>query len=317
MPADQSKINTSELKRKPKSKKLPSWQFYPGDWFKDPGIQVLDIWHRGLWFEILLRMYECEERGVLLLNGKPMPVEALARALGEDNRKISDGITKLIEYGIASVRDSDGALISRRMIRDDDEKRAASEKNAENGSSGGNPAFQKGKPNPYYKRTDNRQDKRPDNPEDNPKITPSSSSSSSISSSSSDLKREEGSAHAPPPPIDEFESWAEEELCKPDGTQPWERTNQFMNCGRRPMKSYPNLFFTRDDLAEIFRQWSVSKIPKGRFRDGFQMLKATAQNKPNFELNAFKWAIGFIKTDLIKMLNEEVKLEMNLTRARA
>ena len=35
------------------TKKLPSMQFYPGDWRKDPGVQALDFESRGIWFEIL------------------------------------------------------------------------------------------------------------------------------------------------------------------------------------------------------------------------------------------------------------------------
>ena len=62
--------------------KLPSWQFYPGDWRKDPGVQALNYEERGIWFEVLLLMYESEERGKLLLNGNPMPMDRLARLLG-------------------------------------------------------------------------------------------------------------------------------------------------------------------------------------------------------------------------------------------
>jgi hypothetical protein len=59
------------------------------------------------------------------------------------------------------------------MVRDE----ANRMKNVINGKKGGNPAFEKGKDNPYYKRPDNPTD----NPKDNRKITPSSSSSFSSS----------------------------------------------------------------------------------------------------------------------------------------
>jgi len=65
-----------------KSDKLPAIQFYVGDWLKDPGVATLDHHHRGVWFHIICLMHESERRGVLLLNGEPMPDDALAIALG-------------------------------------------------------------------------------------------------------------------------------------------------------------------------------------------------------------------------------------------
>ena len=82
--------------------KLPAIQFYPGDWRKDPGVQALSFHDRGVWFEILLLMHESDERGKLILNGKPMPKEALGRLLGLDNQNLTNTLTKLLEYGVAS-----------------------------------------------------------------------------------------------------------------------------------------------------------------------------------------------------------------------
>lgn len=119
-----------------KSAKLPSFQFYPGDWRKDPGVQALNLYTRGLWFEILLLMHESEQRGRLLLNGKPMPEEALARLLGIGIEELITALTTLLDYGVAS-RDEQGALINRRMIRDEQDRVTQ----AEYGKEGGNPAL--------------------------------------------------------------------------------------------------------------------------------------------------------------------------------
>ncbi len=116
--------------------KLPSMQFYPGDWRKDPGVQALDYESRGIWFEILLLMFESKERGRLLLNGQPMPVDALSRFLGLDNQKAIKTLTKLVEYGVIS-KDEKGVFYSRRMIRDE-EIRAIRK---QSGSLGGNPSL--------------------------------------------------------------------------------------------------------------------------------------------------------------------------------
>lgn len=146
------------------STKMPAFQFYPGDWRKDPGVQALDYHDRGVWLEILCLMHESSERGVLLLNGRPMPDEAIARVLGLDNQNLSKTLTKLEAYGVASRRQSDGALYSRRMVKDEKIRSVRQEA----GKKGGNPDLlnQKSNQNPTT-----RVKQIP---------TPSSSSSSSI-----------------------------------------------------------------------------------------------------------------------------------------
>src|SRR3990167_2164137 len=159
------------------SKKLPSIQFYPGDWRKDPGIQALDYESRGIWFEILMLMHESERRGELLLNGEPIPDDALARILGLDVAKLKQTLTKLLSYGVASRKQTNGALINRRMLKDQaflDMRRAA--------------ASLGGKQRAYNLQANVKQ---------NP--SPSSSSSSSSSSSKEALK-------SPPAPVDNSKS---------------------------------------------------------------------------------------------------------------
>jgi len=152
-----------------RQKKLPAIQFYPGDWKKDPGIQALDFFHKGVWFEMILMMHESEERGVLMLNGKPYPNEALARALGLDNQILTTTLTTLTTYGVAKVRKEDGAIYSRKMVRDEEIRQIR----IKAGSKGGNPNLlnQKATTTVNQKTTTRV----------NQKSTPSSSSSSSIS----------------------------------------------------------------------------------------------------------------------------------------
>lgn len=116
--------------------KLPAFQFYPADWRKDPGVQSLSYHDRGVWFEILCLMHESEQRGRLLLNGKPMPDEALARLLGLDKQILTKTLTTILSYGVAS-RALDGALVNRRMVRDDELRKLRREV----GKLGGNPAL--------------------------------------------------------------------------------------------------------------------------------------------------------------------------------
>jgi len=141
--------------------KAPAFQFYPADWRKDPGVQALDFFSRGVWIEILCLMHESNERGVLLLNGAAMPEAALANILGLDKQNFDDALTKIKAYGVAKVRQSDGALYSKRMV--DDERLTQIRRDA--GNKGGNPVL--------LKQNTTTQDKQIP--------TPSSSSSSSSS----------------------------------------------------------------------------------------------------------------------------------------
>lgn len=141
--------------------KLPALQFYPGDWRKDVGVQSLTYHDRGIWFEMLMLMHESERRGVLTLNGRPIPEDSLARLLGLDKQTLTTTITTLINTGVASREEATGALMCRRMVRDEVTRQAR----AKAGKLGGNPALLK------RKRTT----------EDKQRQTPSSSFSSSSS----------------------------------------------------------------------------------------------------------------------------------------
>jgi hypothetical protein len=117
--------------------KLPALQFYPGDWKKDPGVQALSYHDRGVWFEILLLMHESEQRGKLLLNGKPMPEDALARILGLDPLRVKETVNTILLFGVASRENETGAMVCRRMMRDEEARRAY----ANFGKQGGNPSL--------------------------------------------------------------------------------------------------------------------------------------------------------------------------------
>jgi hypothetical protein len=162
--------------------KLPAIQFYPGDWHKDQGVQALDLAHRGAWFELLLMMHDSDERGVLLVNSQPMPDAVIARRLGLDNQTANQILTTLLDYGVASRRESDGALYCRRMVKDENLRRIRTAA----GKKGGNPLLlnQTANQNPTTR--------------DKQIPTPSFSSSTSITSS----KEEREAAKAAPPALE-------------------------------------------------------------------------------------------------------------------
>jgi hypothetical protein len=163
--------------------KLPAIQFYPGDWHKDQGVQALDLLQRGAWFELLLMMHDSDERGVLLVNGQPMPDAVIARRLGLDNQSANQILTTLLTYGVASRRDTDGALFCRRMVKDENLRQVRTAA----GKKGGNPLL--------LNQSSNQ------NPTTGDKQIPTPSSSSSITTSIKE--REVADATAPAPLIEQ------------------------------------------------------------------------------------------------------------------
>ena len=143
----------------------PAFQFYPGDWERDLTGVPLEV--EGFWIRVICKLWWANPKGTLT---RSLP--DFARTLAEDPRKVRRMFEELKNRHIAEVKNENGlwTITSRRMIKD--EKIRDIRKLA--GGMGGNPSFEKGKPNPYY--NDNQKDKQ----RDKQKITPSSSSSSSV-----------------------------------------------------------------------------------------------------------------------------------------
>ncbi len=166
--------------------KLPAMQFYPADWKKDAGIQSLSFEDRQVWFEILLQMFESPRRGVLLMpNGKLMKTDALSRIIGYPKAKLTKALARIAEAGVSGIDKVTGALLNRRMVRDEEVRCARAEAGnlgAEFGALGGEFGALGGRP----KAVENNPPPIP--PSETPQATPSKpspSSSSSITSSSS------------------------------------------------------------------------------------------------------------------------------------
>ena len=47
--------------------KNPAFQFYPGDWFREPGLRACSLAARGAWAEILFTLHDTPERGRLCI----------------------------------------------------------------------------------------------------------------------------------------------------------------------------------------------------------------------------------------------------------
>lgn len=128
--------------------KRPAFQFYPSDWRKDMALQSCSVAARGLWIDLLCIAHECEPYGHLTVNGKPMTAAQIGRHTGLTQREAERLLSELDEAGVLS-RTPEGAIYSRRMVRDEDLRnrraeggKAGSEhghKGAAHGSKGGRP----------------------------------------------------------------------------------------------------------------------------------------------------------------------------------
>ncbi len=148
--------------------KLPAFQFYPGDWMKDPALRRVSVAARGLWIDMLCLMHENDRRGYLQLpTGKPVSAEQLARSTGCSTDEASQLLRELEDSGVYSCTEH-GVIYNRRMVADERRRQT----NRENGMKGGNPLLGK---------SDNRKSNRPSNRLRNRDPTPSSSISISSS----------------------------------------------------------------------------------------------------------------------------------------
>jgi hypothetical protein len=110
------------------SRKLPAFQFYPGDWMKDPAVRSVSVAARGLWIDMLCMMFESPERGYLIHpSGNQVTDEQLARVAGLSKRDVRRFIDDLEAAGVFS-KDLDGNIFSRRLVRDEQERSGSRER---------------------------------------------------------------------------------------------------------------------------------------------------------------------------------------------
>lgn len=155
------------------SKKLPSFQFYPGDWMKDPELRSVSLPARGLWMDLLCLMHESDRRGYLQhATGKPWTLEQIARVTGCSTDEASRLLQELADSGVSSCTEH-GILYSRRIVKDERKRTACKE----SGKKGGNPALKPKDLSPTLKGSLNGNLNGRDKPTPNLNLTPSISTS--------------------------------------------------------------------------------------------------------------------------------------------
>jgi len=113
--------------------KLPYFPFYPNDWLSDLNLKRCSHASKGVYIDILCLMHSSEERGVLISKGEPWNDEDIAGAIGGDSRVVLEAITELLRKGVVTRRE-DGAILSRRVVRDECVRQARSKAGKKGGS---------------------------------------------------------------------------------------------------------------------------------------------------------------------------------------
>ena len=102
--------------------KLPAFQFYPGDWMKDAALRSVGFAARGLYIDLLCLMWECPERGYLKSGNQIWNEKQIRTATGANAFQLKTLLRVLLKNGVLSKRESDGAIYSRRMVREELER---------------------------------------------------------------------------------------------------------------------------------------------------------------------------------------------------
>jgi len=118
--------------------KRPWMKFYLSDWRADPRLRICSLSARGLWIDLISYMHEGKPYGHLTIDGVIPSVENIASLVACPIAEVRKALAELETKQVCS-RSEDGAIFSRRMVRDN-EKAA---RDAANGKIGGNPKITK------------------------------------------------------------------------------------------------------------------------------------------------------------------------------
>lgn len=258
------------------SRKLPAFQFYPGDWRKDPNLSRCTHAEKGVWMDMLCIAFECDERGVLISQGTPWTDDEIAGAIGGDQSATLSHIAALLRKGVAKRR-NDGAIFSARLVRDESKRAKCSEA----GKLGGNPNLTH--PQPTLKGGPKGDDKGHVKRTPTPSSSISSSSSSSVSSEDKNLPQKQGKRKPRtafvPPTLEEVA-----EYCRQRGNsvnpQKWidSYTSKGWLVGKVPMKDWQaavrtwesNNFDAKGGIPE--KPTGAAKLPPSTIVPEFIML---------------------------------------------
>jgi hypothetical protein len=97
--------------------KLPSFQFYPGDWLRD-SVSGCSLAAQGLWLRMMIIMHDSPEYGYLSDNGEPMKPEVVARRCGCNPEEYEKLLGELLLVNVPRMSKMH-IIYSKRMVEDE------------------------------------------------------------------------------------------------------------------------------------------------------------------------------------------------------
>jgi len=99
--------------------KQPAFQFYTGDWLKDPALQACSTATRGIWINLLANMWEANPRGEV--SGTIQEIVRLSNTTLALYKRFLD---ENLRHNFAEVKSSNGVYIirNRRMFREEKQR---------------------------------------------------------------------------------------------------------------------------------------------------------------------------------------------------
>ncbi len=94
----------------------------------------------------------------------------------------------------------------------------------------------------------------------------------------------------------------------------WQFDNRFVVLGQRPMKDYPNVWLTRDSLADVIRVYQASDIPVSKYREMFlkaqdRAAQGTVNGRSGKQIPFYSWLTGWIRDETLENLVKENRLK--------
>lgn len=131
------------------------------------------------------------------------------------------------------------------------------------------------------------------------------------------IKKEMRESAPPPVKPDDNRLEAEKYLEQPTGKEKWERDNQYISGGRRPMRKYPALWFSPGELADAIEEVQAA-IGDEDIRPVFKIAQSEALSQAiahgNRKVTAYKYVTGFALSQYQDTLRKATQLQQQRKR---
>jgi hypothetical protein len=270
------------MSKKPQGKQ-PYMPFYCGDWKKDLGVQMLSFHDRHVWFEMLMLMHDAERRGILRVGGRPLTLGQIAKLINLDNQTFLQAFEQIKNHNVCSI-DEDGAIYSRSMVK----RAETSVKRAISGSLGGNPSLLN----------------------QNPKQESYPNADIDIEDGNVNLKKNSPPEYTHLPDAEREKHEQADAMLVAVDDPALAGSSQFINAGRRPMRKFPEIWLTPQELVLVLDEFMSLNIEKRHKSAIFQRVAARIRTKVGSGLSAdrvpaFNWLTGFELTNALQGIKAE------------